>query len=119
MNTVLWREKSMIQAARLARYLHEIGMMKSEIASDVGDETLNTSGFVFYMRVFSGSKLVDYPVRPPKGCIGGRWERPYTWVSNLVAASEEPVSITRLKNHVEKYLADEIIAQNKMKRKFY
>ena len=119
MSTIFWREKSMIQAARLARYLHEVGMMKSEMASDVDDERLTHSGYVFYMRVLSGRKLVDYQIMPPKGCIGGPWENPYTWLSNLIGASEEPVSTTRLKNHVEKYLADEIIAQNKMKRKFY
>jgi len=119
MRTVSWREKSMIQATRLARYLGEAGMMASEIASDVDEETLTASGDVFYKRVFSGSKLVDRSTLPPEGCIGGLWENPYTWLSNLIGASEEPVSITRLKDHVEKYLADEIIAQHKMSREIY
>jgi len=104
---------------RLTRYLREARMMASEIASDVDEETLTASGDVFYKHVFSGSKLVDRSTLPPEGCIGGLWENLYIWLSNLIGASEEPVSITRLKDHVEKYLADEIIAQHKMSPEIY
>ena len=117
LRTVSWRERTMLQAGRIARHLEEIGIIKSDMTIDIDDNTLTKDAYVYYKRVFSGSKIVDLTKLPPDGCIGGPWENPFTWLSNLVASSEKPVSITRLKESVESFLAEAIITEAKSRQR--
>ena len=114
--TVSWRERSMLQAARIERYLEETGMINSDASTDIEEENLTKKGGVYYDRIFSGSKIIERSKLPPKGCIGGPYEVPYTWLANLVGASQDNVSVTRLKNSFEECLAAAVIAESKQKR---
>lgn len=114
--TVSWRERFMLQIARIARYLDETGIINSNASTDIDDESLTAKGGAFYDRIFSGSKIIERSKLPPKGCIGGPYEAPYTWLSNLVGASQDNVSVTRLKNSFEECLAAVVIAESKQKR---
>jgi hypothetical protein len=109
--TISWREKTRLQAERIARHLDKMGIIKLDMINDIDDETLTTNGRVYYNRVFSGSKIIDHTKLPPNGCIGGLWENPLTWLSNLIASSEEPVSMARLKESVENFLAEAVITR--------
>ena len=109
--TLSWRESAALQVERMARHLRDIGLLIEDYSidgSDVDDECLSKKGSVYYERVFSGNKLIDSTKIPPRGCIGGPWEYPLTWLSNLVAR-EKTMSITRLKNTVDDFISRAII----------
>ena len=113
--TVEWRERALLRAARIARHLDEIGIIDSSNSMDVDDEVLSLKGAMYYDRAFSGSHLIERSKLPPKGCVGGPYEAPYMWLSNLVGSSGDNVrvSVTRLKEKFEQCLAAAVIAESK------
>ena len=110
---MVWRERSILRAVRIARHLNEIGVIDSATNIDINNEILSLNGAVYYDRVFSGNKSIERSKLPPNGCIGGPYEAPYTWLSNLVRSSEDNVSVTRLKDKFEECLAAAVIAESK------
>lgn len=58
LRTISWRERTMLQAGRIARHLEEIGIIKSDMTIDIDDNTLTKDAYVYCNRVFSGSKIL-------------------------------------------------------------
>jgi hypothetical protein len=115
--TVSWRESAMLQASRLAHHLQAEDIIRSDLREDYDDEALSANGDIYYRSAFSGNKLIDGSKLPPEGCIGGLWENPFTWLSNVVASSKSPISVTRVRDSVELFLAEDLIAKSERKKR--
>ena len=113
--TVCWRERATLDVQCIARYLEDRGIITDSMPQ-VDEERLTKEGNRYYKRVFSGSKIIDLTKLPPRDCIGGQWENPYTWLSNVIGAQAIPVNVTNLQKAVEVYIAESVISKSGRRR---
>jgi hypothetical protein len=112
LRTISWRERTALQAGRIARHLQTQGFLcREDITKEVDEEELTCRGKGYYQRCFSNSKLIDNVKIPPAGCFGGHFDNSLTWLSNLVGQQKPGISTTRLKSAVEDFLAEVVIAK--------
>lgn len=109
--TVAFREKCRLDAERLSRVLEVSGIIDTNFI-DLSEEALTPQSRGIYRRVFSGTRLVDLAKLPPEGCYGGMWENPFTWLSNNIAAQENPVNMSNLQMAVNEFITDSVMAQH-------
>ena len=110
--TISWRERANLEVRRIARHLEDSGIITDSMPN-VDEEKLSKEGDGYYKRVFSGSKIIDLTKLPPQDCLGGQWENPYTWLSNVIGVQPTPVNPTNLRKAVEIYIAESVISKRK------
>jgi len=106
----------MLRAGLIIRHLEQLGLISIEPNIEVDDVTLSQQGWIYYQKVFSGSKLAERSIFPPEGCLGGLHAVPFIWLSNVMGSSGEVISMTRLKKKFEEVFAAVVIAESRRKK---